>query len=150
MWGSRQLRCFLYAAIAVVALYGTWSQNLHYFTDFSPATTVAAFIAFVIDIKANPATRSIGVDIMLFALAAMIWMVQEARRLGIRFVWLYILFAFSIAISVTFPLFLIAREARLAETGEPMTGTGLLPGDTLALLAAGGLIVWICWFLSVT
>ena len=29
--------------------------------------------------------------------------------------WLYILFGFLIAISVTFPLFLIAREMRLAK-----------------------------------
>jgi len=41
-------------------------------------------------------------------------MVREARRIGVRFVWAYIVFAFLIAVSVTFPLFLIAREMRMA------------------------------------
>ena len=32
-------------------------------------------------------------------------MVWEARKLGIRFVWVYVFFGVSVAISVTFPLF---------------------------------------------
>lgn len=54
-------------------------------------------------------------------LAAVIWMVLEARRVGVRFVWLYVLFAMTIAISVTFPLFLVARERRLATRGDTDT-----------------------------
>jgi hypothetical protein len=44
-------------------------------------------------------------------------MVLEARKLGIRWVWAYVVFGVLIAISVTFPLFLIARERRLAAIG---------------------------------
>jgi len=40
-------------------------------------------------------------------------MVAEARRLGIRFVWIYVVLGLLIAISVTAPLFLVARERRL-------------------------------------
>ena len=40
-------------------------------------------------------------------------MVIESRRLDIRFPWLYVVFGLLVAISVTFPLFLIARERRL-------------------------------------
>ena len=43
-------------------------------------------------------------------------MVIEARRLGVKYVWAYIIGGFVIAISVTFPLFLLARELRLEKS----------------------------------
>jgi hypothetical protein len=38
----------------------------------------------------------------------------EARRVGVRFVWVYVVLSLAIAISVTFPPFLIARDLKLA------------------------------------
>jgi len=35
--------------------------------------------------------------------------VVEGRRVGVRFLWVYVLIVFLIAASVAFPLFLIAR-----------------------------------------
>jgi hypothetical protein len=61
----------------------------------------------------NPASRSLGVDISVVFYAASVFMVLEARRLGVRFVWAYVILGLLVAISVTFPLFLIARELRL-------------------------------------
>jgi hypothetical protein len=46
--------------------------------------------------------------------AAFVLMVIEARRLGIRHVWIYMALSFVVALSVAFPLFLIARQRRLA------------------------------------
>ena len=65
------------------------------------------------DSKVTAASRSLTVDILLFALAATILMVIEARKHGVKYVWLYIVGGFAIAISFTFPLFLIARELRM-------------------------------------
>ena len=104
--------CGCYAAIALVALIATWSQNAAYLGE--PATFLSAFLR---DLTVTPASRSIAADILLFFLAAAILMVVEARRHGVRFVWLYLLGGALIAISVTFPLFLIARELRIA--GRP-------------------------------
>jgi hypothetical protein len=70
-------------------------------------------------------------------LAASALMVREARRIGVRFVWAYIVFAFLIAVSVTFPLFLIARETRMAAP-EPV---GRLSRLTMALDTIGLAIV---------
>jgi hypothetical protein len=64
-------------------------------------------------------------------------MVLEARRLGIRFVWLYVILGFLVAISVTFPLFLIARERRLAAQDD----LELAGGDRLGLWAVGAAAV---------
>jgi len=52
-------------------------------------------------------------------------MVLEARRLGMRGVWLYLLFGMLVAISVTVPIFLINRERALAAR-EPSSAAGTL------------------------
>ena len=111
MSNRSRLLCFFYAVVALVALYGTWSQNLAY---FGPGAAGGA--SFLPDLRVNPASRSISIDIGFFLLAAAAFMVFEARRIGQRFVWVYIALGFAIAISVTFPLFLLGRELRLAST----------------------------------
>src|SRR6478735_10550821 len=120
---SRKLLCAAYAAIALVALVATWSQNILFFGGGG------SFLGFWDATKANHATRSITVDIALLLLAVAILMVIEARRLGVKFVWAYIIGGFLVAISVTFPLFLIAREIRVSRTDPTRLGTG----DTIAL-----------------
>jgi hypothetical protein len=62
-----------------------------------------------------------------------VWMVLEARRLQVRNVWLYVLFAITIAISVTFPLFLYAREHRLAALQAASTEPQPSTSDKLGL-----------------
>lgn len=133
---NRNIRVAIYAIIAAVALYGTWSQNLEYgsgMNDFLP------------DMKANPAARSVTVDIFLMALSAAFLMVYEARRLGIRFVWAYVFFGFTVAISVTFPLFLIAREYALdkSETARPV---GLAAYDYVGLVLTTAAAGWLYWY----
>ena len=103
--------CIAYGVIAAVALVGTWSQNLTFFA----LPDNGGLVGFLRGTVAHPAAASITIDILFFGLAASIWMVVEARRLGIRGVWLYIALSFLVAISVTFPLFLIARQRRLAQ-----------------------------------
>lgn len=142
MPAARIALCAVYGAIAVIALVATWSQNLAYFhsgvSDFFPA-----FGAFLSDTKVTPAARSITVDIGLFFLAAAVFMVIEARKHNIRFVWAYIIGGMAIAISVTFPLFLIARELRLASPDA--TQLRILDIAPLAAFAALmlGLTYWI-------
>jgi hypothetical protein len=107
---SRKLLCAVYAVIAAAALIATWSQNIAYLGSGNPLTVYADFWR---DTRVNPASQSITVDIALFFLAAALFMVIEARKHGIPFVWAYIAGGLLIAISVTFPLFLIARELKL-------------------------------------
>ena len=138
---SRQLLCAAYAAIAVLALIGTWSQNVAYLRpDEGPLLGfVMATARFWPATLATPASTSITVDLGLFFLAAAVLMVIEARRLAIRWVWLYIVLGLLVAISVTFPLFLIARERRLAALGRPSDVVGLSGADLAALVGLGGM-----------
>ena len=133
--------CVFYGLVATVALIATWSQNLAYFQGAAgPGGFLGAFMAFIDDTRVNPASRSITVDIALFTLAGSTFMILEARRLGIRFVWAYILLGFLVAISVTFPLFMIARERHLAwqEGGE---AAPLVVGDGVAIAVMSAAVV---------
>lgn len=135
---SRKVLCVVYGVIAVAALIATWSQNLAYLDK--PARFLLDFMK---DSKVTPASRSLTVDILLFALAAVILMVTEARKHGVKFVWLYIAGGFAIAVSVTFPLFLIARELRMGTSDAPR----LHPTDTILLTVVAvliaGLTIWV-------
>jgi len=135
---SSKVVCAVYAAIAIAALIATWSQNAAYFDN--PA---GFLLDFLNDSRVTPASRSLAVDIVLFFLAAGILMVVEARKHGVKFVWLYILGGFAIAISVTFPLFLIAREMRIGRAEETRLGAV----DTVLLgvfaVVAAGLTIWV-------
>jgi len=102
-----------YLVLAVVALGGTWSQNILFFRE---AGTTSG-LAFIQACFANHAAASISIDIILFAFAAFVFMRVEARRLQIRFFWLYVLLSFLVAVSVTFPVFMAVRQKRLAALG---------------------------------
>jgi hypothetical protein len=129
----------IYVCLALIALVTCWRQNL-LFMDEAGVDLATGFVIFWPALLANHATTSITVDIFLLGLAVMIWMVLEARKLEIRFVWLYILLSFAIAISVTVPLFLAARERALASrTSEPEPA--LRVGDAIGLGLLGVLIV---------
>lgn len=142
---TRQLLCVFYGLIALIALVATWSQNLLYFTGPDPA----GFGQYVQDLKVNGAARSFTVDIGLFLLAGVALMVIEARKLGVRFVWAYVILSFAVAISVTFPLFLIAREIRLARAGGIGVGVELTLSDVIGLALVTGVVLAMCVFILV-
>lgn len=135
---TTKVLCAAYGAIAVVALIATWSQNLAYLDRGA-----GFFLAFWEDTKVNAAARSITADIALFLLAAVIFMVYEARKHGIKFVWVYIVASFFIAISVTFPLFLLARELRIHRTEAPRIGAGDTVGLVLIAVLTLAFTIWI-------
>ena len=127
---SRRVLCAAYGVIAVLAVIGTWGNNLPYLQS--------GFAAFWQDTLANPASRSITVDIFFLTLVVFVWMVLEARRLAMRGVWLYLIFGMMVAISVTVPIFLINRERAMA-AAKPLDAAGSLHAADVAGLAAVGL-----------
>lgn len=110
MTRSEKIICGLYAAIAVIALVLTWSNNIAFMLQ--PQNQNAW--SFIQALYANGATASITNDILLFALAGWIFMILEGQRLHMRYVWVYILLSLLIAVSVMCPLFLIARQITIS------------------------------------
>ncbi|MGH8493060.1 MAG: DUF2834 domain-containing protein [Moraxellaceae bacterium] len=110
MKSSDKILCAIYGLIAVGALFATWSQNLAFFA-LPDNGGLAGFIRMS---YANPAAASITNDIVFVCFAIFAFMLVEARRLGMKHVWLYIVLSCCIAISVMLPLFLLARQRKLA------------------------------------
>jgi hypothetical protein len=117
MTRSEKVICAVYAAIAVIALVATWSNNIAFM--LGPENQNAW--SFLRALYANGATASITNDLLLYALAGSVFMVLEARRLQVRHVWVYILLSLLIAVSVMFPLFLIARQVKMSQQRMPQS-----------------------------
>ncbi|MBI1818081.1 MAG: DUF2834 domain-containing protein [Deltaproteobacteria bacterium] len=106
-----RLLCIVYAVIAVGALIATWgTENLKFFA----LPNNGGALGFIALAYANPAAASIANDLVFLLLAAFTLMIVEAKRLGVRFVWVYMLLSVAVAISVMFPLFMIARQLKIA------------------------------------
>ena len=56
----------------------------------------------------------LSLDILIVAVAGSAFMIFEARKLGMKRVWLYIVLSGVTAFAFTFPLFLAMRERKLA------------------------------------
>lgn len=131
---SRNVLCVVYALIGAVALAGCWGNNVQYL-DLG---ILGANVHFWGETLVNPASRSITIDILFLSLAAIIWMLLEARRLSLRGVWIYVLLGVFVAISAAFPAFLIHRERVLAKR-EGRTSAGTLTALDVVGVGALGL-----------
>lgn len=107
----RTPRQWLYAALAVAGFLGTLVFNLQFARE-AGGFDVAAFVAGGF---ANPAAASLTVDLLVALAAFLVWSFVEARRIGMRRWWVYVVVTFLVAFAVAFPLFLLARDRRLEE-----------------------------------
>jgi len=97
-------------AIAIAGLIGTWIFN---------ALAIVQARDFIGDwVGSGPAVSSLTVDLLVVAVAGCILIVVEARRLGMKRAWLYIVLSGLTAFAFTFPLFLAMRERKLAAIGS--------------------------------
>ena len=101
---------FVYLLLAVAGLIGTWTFNV---------LAIVQMTDFVGDlVTSGPAVSSITVDLLVVAVAGSIFIIVEARRLGMRFGWLYVVAAGLTAFAFTFPLFLAMRERHVTRTAR--------------------------------
>ena len=63
---------------------------------------------------AHPVDWVLSTDLLIVAIAGVAFMIWEAKRLGMKHVWLYIVLSGITAMACTFPLFLAMRERKLA------------------------------------
>ena len=88
--------------LAIAGLVGTWTFN---------ALAIVQMRDFIGDwVNSGPAVSSLTVDLLVVAVAGCILIVVEARRLGMKRAWLYIVLSGVTAFAFTFPLFLAMRE----------------------------------------
>ncbi len=95
----------LYLVLSVAGLVGTWTFN---------ALAIVQMRDFLGDLVASgPAVSSITVDLLVVAVAGSVFVIVEARRIGMRFGWLYVVLSGLTAFAFTFPLFLAMRQRHL-------------------------------------
>jgi hypothetical protein len=99
-----------FAILSIVGLVGTWFFNV---------LAIVQVRDFLGDwFGSGPAVNSLGVDLLVVAVAGSILIIIEARRLGMKRAWLYIVLSGITAFAFTFPLFLAMRERKLVELGR--------------------------------
>ncbi|MCU1407500.1 MAG: hypothetical protein JWQ43_3803 [Glaciihabitans sp.] len=95
----------VYMALSAVGLVGTWIYNV---------LSIVQLRDYVGDwISSGPSVTSLTVDILIAVIAASVFIVVEARRLGMRHSWVYIVLTFVVAFAFSLPLFLAMRERQL-------------------------------------
>jgi len=96
---------FVYLALAIVGLIGTWTWNIQ---------AIMAASDFIGDwTMSGPAVSSLTTDLLVAAIAGSVFIIVEARRLGMKGGWAYVLGGLLTAFAFTFPLFLAMRQRRL-------------------------------------
>ena len=105
---SDRVLVLTYAVAAAAAFVGTQASLVAHLADGGGLTD------FVTDPLSTPAGVFFGVDLLAVAIVALVFMVAEGRRIGLRRLWLYVLLTFVVAISVSLPLFLMARQLHLS------------------------------------
>ena len=60
----------------------------------------------------------LSMDLTIVAIAGSAFMIFEAKRLGMKRVWLYLLLSGVTAMAATFPFFMAMRELKLAKTAS--------------------------------
>lgn len=112
-----------YGVFAAAGAVIPWYFNIRHMRESGELLTPQAWFAggFV-----SPLTGSITSDFLIGTIPVLVWMVVEARRLGMRHLWFYVVTTFLVAFAFACPLFLLVREVRLRANREA-TGGGQFP-----------------------
>jgi hypothetical protein len=100
--------CAVYGILGVIGLVGTQVVLFGGYVSSADGSLVDQMVA-------NGAATFMLIDLLAVAIIALVFMVAEGRRIGMRFLWVYVLLTFLVAISVSLPLFLIVRQVHLAK-----------------------------------
>jgi len=100
-----------YLLLGIIGLLGTWTFNViailerrDYLADW---------------VGSGASVSSLTVDLLIVAVAGSVFIIVEARRLGMKRGWLYIVLSGVTAFACMFPLFLCMRERTLHARPHP-------------------------------
>lgn len=101
---------WVYLVLSIVGLVTAWIFNG--FAVMNNEDYMAAWFGTAVD-------WVLSADFTIVAIAVVVFMISEARRLKMKRVWLYILLSGVTAMAFTFPLFMAMRERQLAQMSSP-------------------------------
>lgn len=97
---------WVYLVLSIVGLVSAWVFNA--LAVLNNQDYMAAWFGSAVD-------WVLSGDFTIAAIAVVVFMITEARRLKMKRVWLYILLSGVTALAFTFPLFMAVRERQLAK-----------------------------------
>jgi predicted alpha/beta superfamily hydrolase len=101
-----EIRARIYFVLSALGLITAWWLNG--IASIEGADYLTAWFGSTVDLV-------LSVDLLIVALAVAVFMIYEAKRLGMKRVWLYFLLSAITALAFTFPLFMAFRERKLLE-----------------------------------
>ncbi|MDR9397281.1 DUF2834 domain-containing protein [Pontimonas sp.] len=117
MTRAQRSRFWFYLIVSVVGLVTAWVFNgLAVMAGATSGDYLDAWFTSSLD-------WVLSLDLLVVALAGSAFILLEGRRLGMRYLWAYILASGLTAFAFTFPLFLAMRERALARTSAEITET---------------------------
>ena len=107
---NSESRRIVFAMTAIAGVFVTWYFNIQFMRE----TGGFSLAGFVLAAYANHASTSISNDLLVAVFTFLFWSYTEAKRLGMKHWWVYVVLTFTIAIAFAFPLFMFMREKAIA------------------------------------
>jgi hypothetical protein len=114
--GRDRALCLCYGLFAVGDLVIVCAIAIWYAVIHHSLGVFGVIGHFFLDALANPAGWFVYTDLTLMWFVVTVYMLIEARRHRIRFVWLYVIAAPLSALSVSYPAFMYVRQLTIAAT----------------------------------
>jgi hypothetical protein len=105
----RRGRFWFFLSLSVVGLVTAW-----WFNGLAILQAADYGVAWF----AHPVDWVLSTDLLIVAVAGVAFMIWEAKRLGMKHVWLYIVLSGITAMACTFPFFLAMRERKLSSLNK--------------------------------
>ncbi|MGW1071750.1 DUF2834 domain-containing protein [Streptomyces sp. NPDC002537] len=119
--GRDRSLCVFYGLFTVAGFVVMGWMAVAYVLEPHDGGPVGVVRDFLHDATTNLASQFVYADLTLVWIALAGFMIAEARRLGIRYVWAYIIGAPVLALCVSFTLFMLVRQLKktaAAPSGE--------------------------------
>jgi hypothetical protein len=114
---SISFKHLFFVVAAVASLVSVW---MHGFAWMAAGGNLLNLPSFFIDAyKSGPAAAFLTIDILVAWMTFMIWVVSDARKIGLgaRWGWIFVGLSF-LGTCFAFPLYLVLRERHLAASSQ--------------------------------
>ena len=112
---KKYLLSYIYLLLAMMGAVFTAMSNFNFAVEYGYNFDIMKFIELS---NINPAAESISRDLLIGASAIFIWIINEARQLKMKNMWIVYFGTFLIAFAFSAPLFLFLRERRIIEMSK--------------------------------
>jgi hypothetical protein len=103
---------YVYIALCVLGVVLPYSQFLPFLTEHGFDARLFAEQLF-----ANRISSFFGLDVIVSSVVLWVLVLTEGRRRQMKHLWIYLAGSLTVGVSLGLPLFLYARERKLAQKG---------------------------------